>query len=120
MYISPLPSSGPAVDAVRRRAGRRTEGQAGEMVAPSGAERTGKPDRPLERRGGAVPYVTGDAPKGEAPPLKTFLSHRRAGLRHWPAGAYVTRPQAPPRRSIPSGKRKRGQGAIRKPQNTGG
>ena len=88
------------------------------MAAPSGAE-TGKPDRLVERRGGAVPYVTGDAPKGEVTPLKAFLSHRRAGLRHWPAGAYVTRPRRLLGAPSPFRKKEREteteKGVIRKP-----
>jgi hypothetical protein len=79
MYRPSLPCAPARThEAVRQRAGRRSGHN---LPGPN----TGKPGRLVERRGGAAPYVTGGAPKGEATPLKTSSP---TGVR-----AYVTGPR---------------------------
>jgi len=101
---------------------RRQDGPEGgpeNRPRPSGAE-PGKSGSAGGAPGRRRPLRHWGRAEGRGHPPQNFLSHRRAGLRHWPAGAYVTRPRrllgAPSRFR----ERKRGKGAIRKPQNTGG
>jgi hypothetical protein len=85
MYIPPLPFFRPRCHDAGPEAGGPEDGRASGRNRRPLRDRSGKPHRLVERRGGAVPYVTGDAPKGEATPLKTSSP---TGAR-----AYVTGPR---------------------------